>query len=304
MIDSIRYFVVANPSSGGGKPLKNLNKIQALFEKKGALCECHISNNSRHFDDLVAWGLELGFRHIICVGGDGTIHAAVNVVMQQPETIRAEVSLGLISLGTGNDWIKTYRQQDNLEDKINHILEGKTTLQDIGVLTIREEKIYFLNIAGVGFNGFIVPRISPLKKLGAIGYKLGLLYWMFGYKNKKITIRLNNKSFTLRSFMTSIGICKFAGGGMMLCPKADPSDGLFHITVIKDLSVFQIIKYMPLLKTGKFDHLDIVETYTSSSLEIELDDANEILECEADGEYCGIGNVTATLIPKAIRFIV
>ncbi len=296
--------MVANPSSGGGKPFKKLDNIQQHFAQKGADCEYHLSNNSMHFNDLVIWGLERGFRYIICVGGDGTMHAAVNVIMQQPPEVRSQVSLGLISLGTGNDWIKTYRRQEKLEDKINHILEGRTTLQDIGELTIRKEKIYFLNIAGVGFNGFIAPRISPLKKLGAIGYKLGLLYWMFGYKNKKIAIKLPNKNLTLRSFMTSIGICQYAGGGMMLCPKANPIDGLFHITVIKDLSIFQILRYMPLLKTGKFDHLDFVETYTSADIEIELKEKNGLLECEADGEYYGVGNIKATLIPAALRFIV
>lgn len=295
---------MANPSSGGGKPLKNLDNIQQHFAQKGAAVECHLSNNSLHFNELVLWGLERGFRHIICAGGDGTIHAAVNILMQQNSEIRAQVSLGLISLGTGNDWIKTYRKQENLQDKINHILEGRTLLQDIGELTISGQKSYFLNIAGVGFNGFIAPRISPLKKLGAIGYKLGLLYWMFGYKNKKITFKLNNKHFSLRSFMTSIGICQYAGGGMMLCPKANPLDGLFHITVIKDLSIFQIIRYMPLLKTGKFDHLDVVETYTSSSIEINLEEENTMLECEADGEYYGVGNIKATIIPAALRFIV
>ena len=95
----------------------------------------------------------------------------------------SELTIGVIPLGTGNDWIKTYNIPNDIEKAIAIINQHNVILQDIGVIEKNDKKLhYFNNVAGLGYDGYIVNKLNSLKRFGAVAYLLSGLYGLLFYK--------------------------------------------------------------------------------------------------------------------------
>ena len=103
--------------------------------------------------------------------------------MQQNICKSYNIKLGIIPLGTGNDWIKTYQIPNDIKKSIDVILTNKTDYQDIGKIIHKNNAIeYFHNLAGTGYDGYVVQKLNTLKKLGTIAYLLSGLQGLLLYK--------------------------------------------------------------------------------------------------------------------------
>ena len=89
----------------------------------------------------------------------------------------SKIKLGIIPIGTGNDWIRTYNIPNSIEKSIDIIKKNTTILQDIGCITLLNgKKEYFNNLAGIGYDGYVVKNLKYLKKVGSIAFLLSGLY--------------------------------------------------------------------------------------------------------------------------------
>jgi len=126
-----KYFVTVNPNSGAGKAGKDWPKIKEKLTKAGLEFDFAISTKHRENIDQVGQAIKDGYRKIIGVGGDGTLHHIVNAIFTQNEVTSTEIEVALISIGTGNDWVRHYNIPTNYDKAINLIKQGKTTFQDM-----------------------------------------------------------------------------------------------------------------------------------------------------------------------------
>ena len=95
----------------------------------------------------------------------------------------SDITIGVIHLGTGNDWIKTYNIPNSVEKAIELIHQKKTILQDIGVANTENSNVsYFNNLAGLGYDGYTVNKLNKLKIFGAVAYLLSGLAGFLFYK--------------------------------------------------------------------------------------------------------------------------
>ena len=133
-IHASSWFIIANPTSGNRNFSKQWKEIQQLLNNKNIDYSFAFTQFSKHEIDLVQNAINKGFRNIISVGGDGTLHNVVNGIMLQRYVKTSDITIAVIPLGTGNDWIKTYNIPNNVEKSIEIIYRKKTILQDIGVL--------------------------------------------------------------------------------------------------------------------------------------------------------------------------
>jgi len=108
------------------------------------------------------------------LGGDGTLHEVINGLLQDSSISNLrDFKLGIIPVGTGNDWRRTFQIPVNPGEAIKIIKQGKIFFHDIGKIEFLEEGkrvVYFLNIAGFGYEGFLVKELG-VKKLSASGGK-------------------------------------------------------------------------------------------------------------------------------------
>lgn len=154
------WFIIANPTSGNGNFSKQWKEIKQNLNHKKIDYSFAFTQFSKHEVDLVQNAIKKGFRNIISVGGDGTLHNVVNGIMLQTYVKTFELTIGVIPLGTGNDWIKTYNIPNSIEKSIEIIKNKTTILQDIGVLKTDNSTTYFNNVAGLGYDGYIVNKLK------------------------------------------------------------------------------------------------------------------------------------------------
>ncbi|QOD59802.1 diacylglycerol kinase family lipid kinase [Polaribacter haliotis] len=297
------WFIIANSTSGNGDFSKQWKEIQQNLKHKNLDYSFAFTQFSKHEVDLVQNAINKGFRNIISVGGDGTLHNVVNGIMLQRYVKTSELTIGVIPLGTGNDWIKTYNIPNNIEKSIEIISKKKTILQDIGVLKTEDNQLtYFNNVAGLGYDGYIVNKLKSLKKFGAISYLLAGIYGLLFYKKSIFKIIFNDKVIETNCLMAIFGICKFSGGGMQFTENVNTSDGLLDITIAKNLTFLDLVLNLPKLYSGKIVHHKKVATYKTKQITVIPQTTKPFIQ--ADGELVGTGAVSVEIVEKAVNFCV
>lgn len=297
------WFIIANPTSGNRNFSKQWKEIQQLLTTKKIDFSVAFTQFSKHEIKLVDTAIKNGFRNIISIGGDGTLHHVVNGIMLQRYTKTSDITIAVIPLGTGNDWVKTYNIPNNIKKAIEIIHQKKTILQDIGVLETSDKTFsYFNNVAGLGYDGYIVHKIHSLKRFGAIAYLLAGISGLLFYKNTVFKIIFDDKIIETNCLMTIIGICKFSGGGMQFTKNVNPLDGLFDITIAKNLNFIDLVFNIKKLHNGSIVHHKKIETYKTKEITVIPQTSTPFIQ--ADGEIVHKGKVTAKMIEKAVNFVV
>jgi len=244
---------------------------------------------------------------IIVVGGDGTMNEVINGLFSQGRMQTTEVMLGMISVGTGNDWAKMFNIPIGYEEAVKTIKIQRTFIQDAGLVQYtkngKEWKRYFINIAGLGFGARVVERSNRMKEKGRSSstlYLYNIFASLMGYKAQKADIEIDGKSFRRNIFSVNVGICKFGGGGMIPVPHAVADDGLYSITLIKKIGKLNLLANMKRLYNGTIANHSRVETYLAQSILIA---GSRKLQIETDGETLGEGPVSFKIIPKSVMII-
>lgn len=294
------WFLIVNPSSGNKNFKNSWNEIKYLLNIKKIQYSFVFSQYTKHEVELVREVIKKGYKIIISVGGDGTLHHVINGVMTQTYIKTNKLKVGIIPLGTGNDWIKTYNIPNSLEKSINIIKKDRTTFQDIGCITLSNgEKEYFNNLAGIGYDGYVVRNLKNLKKVGSLAFLISGFYSLLSYNKTKYTIRIKNKTLHEECLMILFGICKYSGGGLRLTKNPNPKDGLLDITIVKNISIFDLLLNLPKLYNGDIVYHKKVETYKDEVIQI-INHNNSIIE--ADGEIIGTDSLDVIIYQNIIQF--
>lgn len=297
------WFLIVNPNSGTRNFKKSWQKIQQHLKLQEINYSFSFTQYQKHEITLVGEAIKQGFRKIISVGGDGTLHHVLNGIMGQRYIKTSEIKLAVIPLGTGNDWIKTHHIANSIEQSIEIIKDEHAVLQDVGLLHFENNRPeYFINIAGIGYDGYVVNKLNSLKRFGSIAYLLSGLQGLLFYQKSNYKISLNNQMIEEKCLMILFGICKYSGGGMQMTKEPDYSDGLLDVTIAKNFSFLDLIVDLHKLYNGEIVHHKKVENYKVSSLSIEeLSDSKSFIE--ADGELVGKGSVQVQILPKAVCIV-
>lgn len=298
------WFIIANPVAGNGNFKKVWFQIQEELKNQNISFKYSKTAHANHEKELVYKALNQGFKYIISVGGDGTLHHIINGIMSQNIVDSKEVTVGVIPLGTGNDWVKTYGIPKNIKQAIQIIKQQKTKYQDIGYLELENTSSYFNNVAGIGYDGYVVNKLNKLKRFGPIAYLLSGIAGLLLYKKTVFTIEIEDKIIETKCLMTLFGICKYSAGGMQLTDYKDSSNGLFDVTIAKNLSFFNLLFSIKKLYNGKIVHHKKVETHLSNSLLITPKNTSDLPYIQADGELIGQGKVKVSLLEKAIQIVI
>ena len=300
-----KWFAIANPKSGAGKSESLLNRVEAELSKNQIEFELHKTSVSGDEIMLVKKATSLGYRKILCIGGDGTIQKIVAGIQIQKNIPKENVLFGLVPLGTGNDWAKSKGISLKISESIPFLNSGKIKTQDVGLANIKanekEIKRYFITYSGVGFDSFMLKKIQSYKWLGKFSYLFCALMNFMNYKNIEVEIETDDAKINSRVFLLGVGLCKFTGGGMQLIKTPAGANGQLNMTIAQDLSKMEIIKiFFSLFNGGVFKKRKIL---TLSSEKILIVAKNTVLTCQGDGEIFGAGKVSYSVVKKGLRYI-
>lgn len=313
MNETDKWLVIVNPLAGVGKAAKDWSTIEKLLIEKEFNFETVFTEYQYHAIEIAREKITNdGFKKIVAVGGDGTLNEVVNGIFQQKRFPATEITLGMIGIGTGNDWGRMYNFPKTYKKAVNLLKKQHTFLQDIGRVKYRYDKDenhyrYFINNAGMGFDALVAKKTNILKsngRGGTITYLYSLVTGLFQYKNTHLLINIDDKLVVDdKVFSLCIGICSYNGGGMMQLPNAIPNDGLLDITIIKKTPILTILKNIKNLYDGSFTKIKTVETYVGKKVRVTSIPPNSVY-IETDGENLGNSPLDFDLIPSAINLII
>lgn len=297
------WHVIINPNALEGKCMKHWAKMAARLEAERVRYEMH-PTAARGDASVIAKQLcDAGIRHLLVVGGDGSINEVVDGIMRSNADIH-DVCLAVFPLGRGNDWARTHQYPTRLNDCVDVFLKGKFMRHDVGNVQTLYDGIpvadrFFINIAGFGFDAEVIYDTQQSKPhfLGISVYIVSLFRCLFGYKSLPVKITAPGFSFQDKTFLAVAANCQYNGGGMRQAPDAKPDDGLLDVVVIPQLSYLRLFWLMLSVFSGK--HIKkskgLIKTCRAESVDITCD---TLCRGEVEGEMLVSGNYHVTIQPS------
>ncbi|HMQ07588.1 MAG TPA: diacylglycerol kinase family lipid kinase [Saprospiraceae bacterium] len=238
---------------------------------------------------------------IIAVGGDGTLHEVVNGIFQSDSP---NVLLGAIPTGTGNDFVRNLEFQWNTQTYIDLIFSRRYRLVDVGYLTLPTEKRWFINIADVGFGGFVSRHLSKYRSGGLKGgsdYLIAILLSFIKFSKPVFSIELDGQFFKGPMMMVAVCNGKAFGNGLVINPGGKIDDGFFDVVILGDVTFLDYLKNIRNLRAGRPINHPGVSYHRCKNLTLRLESGQGW--CEADGEFLGSGNAEFEILPHAVKFL-
>lgn len=306
---SERWAAIVNPVAGRGRGLTDWPQISALLRDEGIEVDAMFTLRKYHATELAVWAVRQGYRRIIVVGGDGTIHETVNGFFIQWECPTTDILMAVIAVGTGNDWIRMFGIPRNYVDAIRSIREGHSFLQDVGRVTYYESKVhqtrYLANVAGVGYDAAVCRGFNRLKEKGYRGkwiYLFSVFREALRYKTRRVTVEVDGEEvFRGKLFTATIGICKYTAGGLTQTPNAIADDGLFDLTVIPAMNRVRLFRRFRVVYTGNIYDIPQVSLFRGGCIRIR---AEHPVRLEIDGEILGYSDFEFQIVERAVRVVV
>jgi diacylglycerol kinase (ATP) len=215
------------------------------------------------------------------------------------------VELAVIARGTGVDFVRTYSIPAKLEGAVEVALRGKRREIDAGRAAFRAwsgeaAEGWFFNAAGVGMSGAIAKRTNESSKAlgGKVSYLWSTLAVFTRWQNTEVRVSVDDEVRGGRMNEVIVANGRYLGGGMMLCPEAEPDDGLFDVLLIGDITKGDLVRTMPKIYRGT--HLPHPKAELLRGSVVSVDSEGQ-LPIQLDGEQPGTTPVRFELVPKALR---
>ncbi len=300
------WLVIVNPNAGKRKGLKDWDEISGYLKEFELDYTPIFTERPGHATEIVIEYVERDkFQKIIAVGGDGTLNEVVNGIFKQKSFRTTEISLGIITVGTGNDWGKMFGIPSDYKEAIKVLTGNRTFIQDAGQVRFcnadEPGNRYFVNIAGMGFDAEVVRKTNISKekgKSGALIYLIHIFTSLLNYRHVEASISVDGINLENKIFNINVGIGKYGGGGMIPSPNAILDDGLFDLTIIRKISKTNVILNMKRLYNGTIHKHRKVDSYTGKSIRVE---SSGTIQLETDGETLGHTPIEFSIIPKSVK---
>ena len=314
-----QWIIIVNVYAASKKAGLLWRRAERLLKKRGIDYQCRFTGSDGNACELARKASEQGFRHIVAVGGDGTVHDVLNGIMHYVDEAKLtgdkvsldEFTLAVLPMGSGNDWIRSTGVPRNIRGAVS-LLESESFIrQDIVRANILEldgsvkSFTYMVNIGGAGIDADVCRVVNVNKKLGYKGkilYVIGLMRCL--RKRVPISVKVlcdGNLLYDGNIFSIAFGIGKYSGGGMRQTSDAALDDGLLDVTVIPDIPVGVIATKAHKLFTGSFTKVRELSVGRGRSVEIIPDTVRPYVE--VDGEVVGHAPVRFDVLPSQINVL-
>ncbi|MBI4410654.1 MAG: diacylglycerol kinase family lipid kinase [Gemmatimonadetes bacterium] len=294
--------VIVNPAAGGGAAARLWPELERELGRRGLEIDIARTTGRGHGVELARAAAEAGTRLVIAVGGDGTVHEVANGLLRAFDADGARSTLGVVPVGTGNDFVKMLGDLRDRRRAYDTLVTGVVQRFDVGVAEWDGGSEFFVNGLGTGVDVEVVRQIQRLPRLpGVLGYLLGLMRAVWRFRAIPLRIRLDGQEREKRLMLLAVTNGRCIGGGFHICPSARPDDGRFDVCVVDELSRLQIARVIPRVLRGTHGGLPMVELRQASFVEIEAM-GPEALFFQLDGELRepGTRRVRVRIRPAAL----
>ena len=303
----MKTIVIVNPVSGRGRAKKLVPTIERLFRASGLEFNLLLSERPWHAAELAESAARQGNDAVIVAGGDGTVNEAINGLMRARLDGIAGPALGILCVGTGNDFAASLELPVKLEKAVQSIARNTRRLVDIGILKgcSFPENRYFGNCVGIGFDaagGVLAEKITWAS--GLLAYLIAALQNIFIYYTAPtLKIQLDDETMQMPSLLVSIMNGKRIGGGFWTAPDAKPDDGLFDLCIAEEVSRPRMLTLLPHFLKGT--QINQPEIQMKRSQTVTIMATQGVMPIQADGEILDDAclAVTVEILPGQLEII-
>ena len=305
-----KWGVIVNPYSGKRRLQKDWTNIYYLLKKAEINFSEQLTSYTGHAIEIARTMVEAGYRHLLIVGGDGTLNEVVNGIYTSNITDKNAVTLALVPYGTGNDWARYWGITRKRKKLTTQLFQRKSVPIDLGKISYQDYNSqnatrYFINGAGWGFDGTVVRITNKLKHyLGGSAwvYSLSVFLTLFTLKTHRMRLTDDHRTVQRPFFTIAIGNGCYSGGGIKQVPEANPTDGLLHITAMEQIKLRQIPSAIKLLFSGRLPEHPCAHSFVTTKFTMEYESA---IDAETDGvELCTTTPLQVEIVPQALHMLI
>lgn len=284
------YHLIVNPVAGNGRSLKACVLVEKELKRRDLPYRILRTERPGHAT-AIARDIATGESEarLIILGGDGTFNEAANGLAG------TDAILYFVSCGTGNDFVKTLKLPKDPVKALALQLDASPRAIDAGYINDR----LFLNVSGTGFDIEVLRQTQRFRARfkGLTAYLLGLFAALSRFTPVEATVTTGGHTFKARMTIFEVANGRYYGGGMLVAPDANPSDGLFDVVYVDAVDRRHILKLLPLFVNGKFISLPITHTLRAEEVVIE----SPGMTVNLDGELLRTDRAHYRILPGGLR---
>lgn len=321
--DNTKWLVVVNVFAASKKAGSVWKKAAVMLEQAGVPYKAMFTGGEDNAIAISRKASVAGYRKFIAVGGDGTVHDVLNGIADYvSSSVGTDASLtdfilGVLPVGSGNDWVKSTGVPRDLKGAVDAIADGRTGLQDVVRVDVLDPSdpdaapltvSYMANVGGVGLDARVCEIVNRKKEQGRRGKKLyvsALLYCIRHRVPVRSRVVCDGKEVFFGKYLSiAFGVGRYSGGGMRQTPLAELGDGFLDVTVIPDIPMWIIAKEVPKLFTGTFHKVKVLTLAQCKEVLVLPDGEADAEPVEVDGEVVGRAPVRMRVLPEQINVII
>jgi len=304
------FGCILNPGANRSRALRNAEKVRSFLDIHFPGSQVFITSDKSDIGRQ-AFEVSRNFSRILVCGGDGTINEVMQVAMV------TGVQVGIIPLGSGNDFVKTPGIRRNINSALEQLLTATPLKIDLIRYTALTEngqvQGVVVNTLGIGFDGKANAEAARMRYLkGPLMYAIAALKSAFGSKPTVMHAQLcktesgtreTTDSFSRELLMLTLANGRVEGGNFKICPAASLTDGHVNLVTVPPVSLFTLFTRLPLFVIGMQHLTRIVQYDEIHSINLKLDSP---LPMHVDGEQVGleVSELIAEVIPAAVTVLV
>jgi YegS/Rv2252/BmrU family lipid kinase len=272
----LHAYVILNPAAGRGTARRAEPAVSRAFRAQGWAVDVVRTEGPGHGQELAAAAVAQGARHVIAVGGDGTVHEVANGLLRS----NGDAALGVVPVGSGNDFAKlTGVYGHDPVRAVARLVTAHSRRFDAG----RVLGEWFVNSVGFGFGPAVVQMRNRMLHLrGFLSYLVPIVKTFFSFQPPVFDVAA--PGFRERGYMMMIEVCNgtTAGGSYRFAPDADPSDGKLDVCVIRRVSLPRFLLALPRVMRGT--HVTMREVAIIKTAKVVVRAPEQPLVVHVDGE--------------------
>lgn len=295
----MRTFVILNPSAGPADGTANPSEIESSLEGLG---EVHVETAGGAGDviDLARRAIDDGYEMLVAAGGDGTVNQVVSALAESD----GEAVLGVLPLGTANDFARSLGLPDQWRDAADTLQHGRVVSLDLVRARTGGGTRYCINVSAGGFSGHVDERLTDEMKRwwGPLAYVRSALDALPDLEDYETTIRIDDdEPESVDAFNVVVANGRYVAGGIPIAPEARLDDGLLDVVIVKTAALAELGGAAARILVGK--HLDSPSVEFRRCRRIRLE-SRPGMWFNVDGELVGNEPIAFQVLAGAVRTVV
>ena len=292
---NVDVVLLVNPAAGRHRSATQARLIATRLHAAGLTSRVNRPSDPRALQAAAAQAAASGARAVFALGGDGTIHWAVQGLAG------TSTPLGVVPLGTGNDIASAIGHDDpEARPLIDAVLAGRTRAVDLAHASLDGVERAFLGVLSTGFDSTVNERANTLRWPGGTAkYLRAMLLELPRFTARGYRVVADGVETHGPGMLVTVGNGPAFGGGMKVCPHAVMDDGLLNLTWLGEVGMVEFLRVFPRVYSGT--HLTHRAVRTLEAASIAIDAPGQV--AYADGERLGPLPVSIRIASRSLSIL-